>query len=139
MANARCSCGALRLTLPDHPAAVIACHCLECQRRTGAPFGAGAFYPAQAVTITGPARQYTRDAESGGKVHSHFCPNCGSSVYWTADNLPAMIGVALGAMEDAGRLPAPDRSIFERSRHDWVHIEGAGEHLQHGGIANRQS
>ena len=135
MANARCSCGALTLTLPDSPNVVIACHCIECQRRTGAPFGAGAFYPAETVTISGFGRKYTRDALSGGKVHSYFCPNCGSSVYWTADRLPSMIGVALGALTDMSRLPAPAKSIFERSKHPWVQLENTGEHLQQGGVA----
>lgn len=133
MAHARCSCGALTLMLPDQPNAVIACHCMECQRRTGAPFGAGAFYPAEAVVISGIGKQYTRDAASGGKVHTHFCPNCGSSVYWKAENLPSMIGVALGALTDANQLPAPARSIFEQSKHRWVRIDGAAEHLQQGG------
>ena len=138
MADARCSCGALRLALPDKPNAVIACHCIECQRRTGAPFGAGAFYPAEAVIVSGTSRQYTRDAASGGKVHSYFCPNCGSSVYWKADNLPSMIGVALGALIDASQFPAPAKSIFERSKHPWVQIDGNSEHFQQGSVA-RQS
>lgn len=137
MASARCSCGALTLTLPDGPQVVIACHCVECQRRTGAPFGAGAFYPATAVIISGTAKQYTRDATSGGKVHSYFCPDCGSSVYWKADNLPSMIGVAVGALSGAGQFPAPAKSIFERSKHNWVQIDGAGEHLPLG--STRQS
>jgi hypothetical protein len=139
MADARCSCGALRLALPDKPHAVIACHCIECQRRTGAPFGAGAFYPAEAVTVSGFGKQYTRDAASGGKVHSYFCPNCGSSVYWTADNLPSMIGVALGALTDVSELPAPAKSIFEQSKHHWVGIDAAGEHFRQGSVVRTSS
>ncbi|MBW9054758.1 GFA family protein [Rhizobium mesosinicum] len=138
MADARCSCGALRLALPEKPNVVIVCHCIECQRRTGAPFGAGAFYPAEAVTMSGTAKLYTRDAASGGKVHSYFCPNCGSSVYWKADNLPSMIGVALGALGDVSQFPAPAKSIFERSKHNWVQIDRADEHFHQGSVA-RQS
>jgi len=139
MANAQCSCGALRLALPEKPNVVIACHCIECQRRTGAPFGAGAFYPAEAVTVSGFRKQYTRDAASGGKVHSYFCPNCGSSVYWKADNLPSMIGVALGALADVSQFPAPAKSIFEQSKHHWVQIVAADEHFQQGSVARRSS
>lgn len=131
MADARCSCGALALELPQQPKLVVACHCLECQRRTGAPFGVGAFYPADAVAISGDARQFTRDGESGGKVHTFFCPNCGSSVYWTADKLPSMIGVAVGALTDP-RFSGPILSIFEQSKHDWVQIETALERFQQG-------
>lgn len=139
MANAQCSCGALRLALPEKPNVVIACHCIECQRRTGAPFGAGAFYPAEAVTVCGFGKQYTRDAASGGKVHTYFCPNCGSSVYWKAENLPSMIGVALGALTDGSQFPAPAKSIFEQSKHHWVQLEAAGEHFQQGSAARRSS
>src|SRR3979490_2856835 len=95
MADARCSCGALTLTLPESSKLVVACHCLDCQRRTGVPFSVGAFYPVDAVAISGTSKEFTRDAASGPKVHSHFCPNCGSTVYWRADRLPSMIGVAV--------------------------------------------
>src|SRR4029077_6577281 len=77
MGNAQCSCGAVTLSLPGPSRLVVACHCIDCQRRTGAPFSVGTFYPADAVTISGTTREYTRTADSGGKVHRHFCPNCG--------------------------------------------------------------
>jgi hypothetical protein len=92
MIDARCSCGALALSLPGPTNRVAACHCIECQRRTGAPFGVGAFYPAEAVTTSGTPKEYVRAAESGGKVRFYFCPNCGSTVYWKADNMPGTIG-----------------------------------------------
>jgi hypothetical protein len=126
MADARCSCGAVTLTLAGPPTLTVACHCLDCQLRTGAPFGVGAFYPVEAVAISGTPKEFTRGAASGGKVHTYFCPNCGSSVYWNADNLPSMIAVAVGALADP-KFPAPVRSIFERSKHHWVQIGGPAE------------
>ncbi|HEY4171848.1 MAG TPA: GFA family protein [Rhodopila sp.] len=136
MADARCSCGALTLVLPGPTQMVVACHCLDCQRRTGAPFGVGAFYPADAVVVSGSSQEFARNGASGGTVRSYFCPNCGSTVYWKADALPSMIGVAVGALGDP-TYPAPFRSVFERSKHGWVRIDGAVEHLQHGSVANR--
>ncbi|TRC78772.1 GFA family protein [Mesorhizobium sp. WSM4307] len=136
MVDARCSCGALMLTLAGPSKLVVACHCLDCQRRTGAPFGVGAFYPAEAVAISGTAKGFTRDAASGGKVHNYFCPNCGSTVYWKADRLPMMIGVAVGALTDPN-CPPPVRSIFEQSKHDWVQIDGAVEHFRQGSGAKK--
>lgn len=130
MTDAKCSCGAVALSLPGPSRLVVACHCIDCQRRSGAPFGVGAFYPAEAVTISGTPKQSVRTAASGGKVRNHFCPDCGSTVYWKADNLPAMIGVAVGAIADPD-FPAPTRSVFEQSKHAWVGISGA-EHFQQG-------
>jgi hypothetical protein len=139
MIDARCSCGAVSLLLPGPTRLVAACHCVDCQRRTGAPFGVGAFYPVEVVTVSGAPKEYVRAAESGGKVCFYFCSDCGSTVYWRADNLPAMIGVAVGAIADPN-FPAPIRSVFERSKHAWVVIDGAGiEHLQQGSASTRSS
>jgi hypothetical protein len=138
MADARCSCGALTLALQGAPRLVVACHCLECQRRTGAPFGVGAFYPAAMVAISGTPKQFTRHAASGGNIHNYFCPDCGSTIYWTAENLPGMIGVAVGALSDHN-YPAPVRSIFERSKQDWLRIDGAVEHFPEGTAPRNQT
>ena len=130
MSNARCLCGALALSLPAAPSKlVIACHCIDCQRRTGAPFGVGAFYAADAVTISGASKEFARTADSGGVVRTYFCPTCGSTVYWKLDNLPALIGIAVGTMADP-KYPAPARSVFEQSKHAWLEINNAGmEHF----------
>jgi hypothetical protein len=37
--RAACSCGQLYLTVEGEPSRVWMCHCLECQRRTGAVIG----------------------------------------------------------------------------------------------------
>ena len=130
MGNARCSCGAVMLSLPEEPSKiVVACHCIDCQRRTGAPFGVGAYYPTEVVTISGTSKEFAH-AASGGKMHNYFCPQCGSTVYWKVSNLPAMIGVAVGAMADP-KYPAPLISVFEQSKHDRVQIGGgAVEHFR---------
>ena len=129
MADARCSCGAVTLSLPEEPSKlIVACHCIDCQRRTGAPFGVGAYYPAD-VTISGTSKEFTHAAASGGKIHNYFCPQCGSTVYWKLSNLPALIGVAVGAMANP-KYPAPVISVFEQSKHDWVQIDGAVEHFR---------
>jgi hypothetical protein len=130
MGDARCSCGAVRLSLPEQPSRIIvACHCIDCQRRTGAPFGVGAYYPADVVSISGNSKEFSHAASSGGEIHNYFCPECGSTVYWKVTNLPAMIGVAVGAIADP-KYPAPVVSVFEQSKHDWVQIDGAVKHFQ---------
>jgi hypothetical protein len=139
MSNARCRCGAVSLSLRGPSQLVVACHCVDCQRRTGAPFSVGAFYPAEAVAISGTAKQFSRIAASGAMVHSYFCTNCGSTVYWKADKLPAMIGVAVGAIADPA-YPAPARSVFEQSKHKWIDLDAAGiEHFAQGSAPKTSS
>ena len=110
---------------------VVACHCVDCQRRTGSPFGVSAFFQIAGVRITGQSREYARDAASGGKFRSYFCPICGSSVYCKTDTHPAMIGVAVGAIADPN-FPGPVRSVWEQSQHDWVQIHSAAQHFPRG-------
>jgi len=51
---AHCCCGSLRAKATGEPAFVGACHCTECQRRTGSPFGVGTLFPKEQVRIEGP-------------------------------------------------------------------------------------
>jgi hypothetical protein len=118
--TARCCCGALSARAEGEPAVVSLCNCIECQRRTGSPFGVGAYYEAAQVALSGPSRVYEREVE-GRKLSYHFCPDCGSTVYWQAANHPGRYGIAVGAFADPS-FPMPNRSVFERSRHEWVEM-----------------
>ncbi len=117
--EAKCQCGQLAVRLPGPTPAIVACHCLACQRRTGSPFGVLAYYPAEAVTIAGEAARYDRPTDAGGVFESYFCGVCGSTVYVRAAKHPTLIGVAVGAVADPA-FPAPVRSVWEESMHGWV-------------------
>ena len=53
-----CHCGAVRFEAEADPGDVSLCHCADCQRRSGSPFGVLAYYPGDAVKITGGATCY---------------------------------------------------------------------------------
>ncbi|WEX08657.1 GFA family protein [Chelativorans sp. AA-79] len=97
---AQCCCGTLRAKVWGEPAAVAACHCKECQRRTGSAFAAIAFFPAEAVEIEGVSRVFAREGQKGRMLIFHFCPRCGSSVFWEAEFRPGEFGIAVGAFAD---------------------------------------
>ena len=59
--TARCSRGALRVEAAGELDAVVACHCGECQRRTGSVFGVGAYFKKEHVRAEGPTKIYIRD------------------------------------------------------------------------------
>jgi hypothetical protein len=116
---AHCCCGALRVETTGEPTAVVACHCHECQRRTGAAFGVGVFFEKAQIRAEGASKVYTRDGQEGRKLRFHFCPECGTTVYWDLDLRPDHIVVAFGTFADAS-FPAPMRSVWEETRHPWV-------------------
>ncbi|MGE4249071.1 MAG: GFA family protein [Parvibaculaceae bacterium] len=122
--GAACACGQLRITCEGEPARISICHCLDCQRRTGAPFGMQARYGRGQVTaITGERAHFTRAADSGNSVTFSFCPHCGSTVFWELSGFPDVLAVAVGAFADP-QFPAPRISVHERRRHRWVDLRG---------------
>ena len=119
--HAACSCGQLHLTIEGEPARVSMCHCLECQRRTGAVISNQARFPRGQVTVAGRSATWTRRAESGNLLTFHFCPTCGSTVYWEGEGFPAYLAVAIGNFADPN-FPPPSVAVWEEQRHPWVEL-----------------
>lgn len=82
------------------------------------------FYPRAAVKAEGEDRTHTRKGDSGFDVTFHFCPHCGSSVWWEPSRMPDHIGVALGAFADP-EFPMPDQSVNDARRYKWIEFPGA--------------
>jgi hypothetical protein len=117
---ASCACGGLRVIAAGDPDIVVACNCTACQRRTGSPFGVGAYYRKESiVAITGEDASYHRTAESGRSLNFHFCPRCGTTVYWTQAMRPDHVGVAVGCFADPDFMP-PARAVWSDHRHGWL-------------------
>jgi hypothetical protein len=125
--RASCACGQLVATTTTEPIRVSVCHCLECQRRTGSVFGAQARFHMTSVRVAGNANVFVRVGDSGGKISFRFCPNCGSTVWYTLEAQPDIMAIPVGAFADPG-FPAPLRSVYENRRHSWVAIPEAIEH-----------
>src|SRR5262245_29677625 len=104
--RAACSCGQLHLSIEGEPSRISMCHCLECQRRTGAVISNQARFRREQVTFAGKAATWTRTAESGNALTFHFCPICGSTVYWEGEGFPGYVAVAIGNFADPN-FPAP--------------------------------
>ena len=117
--RAQCLCGDLHADVPGPADTIVACHCTDCQRRSGSPFGVIAYYPASAVSLHGTPSEYTRIAESGAGFTQAFCPRCGTTVWCRADKHPDAIGIPVGTIADPG-YPRPVRSVWEDRRHAWV-------------------
>lgn len=127
MRTAACSCGRLTATVTAEPVRVSMCHCLACQRRTGSVFGAQARFPATSVTVSGESREYVRAGDSGRLLRFRFCPECGSTVLYTIEDLPEIVAIPLGAFADPS-FPAPRFSVYEDRKHAWVAVPEDVEH-----------
>jgi hypothetical protein len=118
--QAACQCGQFRLRFEGEPDLVSSCHCLACQRRTGALFASNAFFRRDRVVATeGEHRTWQRTGDSGQVLTFHFCPTCGSTVFWERELAPDMLTVAVGAFADPA-FPAPVRTVWVENKHDWL-------------------
>jgi hypothetical protein len=125
--TAACACGQLRVTCEGEPALLAACHCTACQRRTGSAFGVSAYFPrARVKAIEGSSKVFVRTSDAGRQLRLHFCPECGTTLFWEAEFRPGDLGVAAGAFAEPGALPAPAVVVWAEHIWAWVPLpEGA--------------
>ena len=117
---AACHCGGLKVRLAGDPVLVSSCHCQACQRRTGALFGSTSFFrKSQLVAVEGERRSWARAADSGNVLTFHFCPTCGSNVYWESAASPDLLSVAVGCFADPD-FPSPQRTVWTETMHRWL-------------------
>jgi hypothetical protein len=126
--RAACSCGQLGVEVSGEPMRISICHCLDCQRRTGNVFGTQARFRLNDATISGRSTSFERVADSGNRIVFHFCPTCGSTVYYLPEAEADTIAVPVGAFADPD-FPAPRVSVYETRRHPWVAVSEDIEHF----------
>jgi len=119
--EAACHCGELRLEVAGDPFAVSICNCRACQRRTGSAFGMQAAFKTEQVQVIGPANEFTRVSDEADKKEHvfHFCPTCGSQVFYTEPSEPDLIVVSVGSFADP-TFPPPTESGYDSRRHPWL-------------------
>ena len=105
---------------------VSVCHCLNCKKRSGSAFAAQVRFPDDRVTIEGQSKTHQTTADSCNTATFHFCPECGSDVYYMNDGkFDGLVAIPLGAFDDPYAF-SPDYSVWEKRKCDWVAITGEG-------------
>ncbi|QIG53361.1 hypothetical protein G6N82_03650 [Altererythrobacter sp. BO-6] len=113
----------MQLTCEGDPYPVLMCSCELCQRRTGAPVHIGAWFPIENVKIEGVTTAFTRTTgDMGMEATFHFCPVCGTSLWWGGRStgfLAGKIGIAGGCFADKD-FPPPTHAFYDKRRHSWI-------------------
>jgi len=124
--TASCRCGQLKAIASGEPVRLSVCHCLNCKKRSGSSFAVQARWPADQVMIAGRSSTFVKAGDSGATATFHFCPDCGSDVYYKADGDPdGLVAIPLGAFDDPF-FGTPAYSVYEGRKHPWVAIVGDG-------------
>jgi hypothetical protein len=98
-----CHCGAIRYEAKGEALTHALCHCTDCRRHAGAPMVAWTMYAEDAVKVTqGEAKVY----ESSQHGRRHFCPNCGTGLFYTnAQIMPGIIDIQSATYDDPDAVP----------------------------------
>jgi hypothetical protein len=104
------------------------CHCTDCQKISGSAYSVNNVVSGQDFKVTGGSpKVYTKTADSGKKISSYFCGDCGSTLYRDGENFPGMkivkVGVLGGETLEESR---PNVELFAPTRPGWISkLEGA--------------
>lgn len=113
-----CFCGQISIAGEVDSDKVMACHCTDCQKFSGAPFRAVAVMPADKVKLTGDIKEFRKTADSGNERMQGFCGHCGSHIY-AADPDKTLFMVRTGCLDQHSQL-VPVKHIFGKSASGWV-------------------
>ena len=104
----------------------IICHCLDCRKISGSTYSTNLRVPAGAGfrVTAGAARTVAKTADTtGNTVTSHFCGDCGSTLFRTGPTFgDGVTIVKAGVMDDPAALDhaRPAVELFVGHRVAWV-------------------
>jgi len=112
-----CHCGAVRYRIVGEAVTHVLCHCRDCRRHAGAPMVGWAMYAADAVTVTRGRPRVYASSEHGRR---HFCPDCGTGLFYSNDRiLPGIVDVQSATLDDPDRVP-PRAQVQVAERIGWM-------------------
>jgi hypothetical protein len=118
MRKGRCLCGSVTYEIEGDPIVVAHCHCVDCQRLSGAGHTTGAMFPADKILVRGDVSEFRLESEAGSVVTRTFCPKCGSSLFGRNTRVAGFMTVSAGTLDDPNSIK-PQVVVFARTRRDW--------------------
>ncbi len=118
-----CLCGAVRYELTAKPVAVLACHCSDCKKMSGATNLLMVWLPREGFRqVCGAVDRFRRRADSGRESDIVRCTKCGTRLWHESLTAGHLAFVAAGTLDDSSwAVPAC---------HIWVEKASAGAVIQ---------
>ena len=116
-----CYCSDVHYESSELPFEISICHCIDCQKVSGAPFVGWAAFPKSALTWHGDMTQQKRSSIATRT----FCNSCGTPFGMVYDCHPNTVSIALGTVDAGsivGSLPKPGEHIFLQSKASWLSL-----------------
>ena len=94
-----CLCGAVSFEGDGDVAVMANCHCIDCQKATGAAYASMIFFKEDDISISGELNSFQHTADSGSTMTKLGCPKCGSPMFGKNTARAGMIAVRGGVLD----------------------------------------
>lgn len=107
---ARCTCGAVELSINGRPIVHAFCHCVDCRELLNLPYHPVTAWLAEDVSISDPSGKLTEYEHSELEIKRMFWSDCGEVLFNTNSTGWSVISKHLIAKCNDGELPEELRS-----------------------------
>ena len=116
MPHGQCHCGAVSYDMPAETIHQALCHCSDCRRHAGAPTVAWGLVWKDQLKIQGEPKQYASSQDG----RRHFCPNCGTGLFYTNEVIfPNQIDIQIATLDDPDEI-RPNMQVQAAERIGWM-------------------
>ncbi|RYP13908.1 hypothetical protein DL767_010500 [Monosporascus sp. MG133] len=123
MPEGSCFCGKVRIAYEGEPTAKAICHCLDCRKIGGSTYSTNIVVPGNGFkVVSGTPKTISKTADSGKEITSHFCGDCGSTLFRDGESFGDNKVVKVGVMDDVNALEdaKPAVELFAARKPSWI-------------------
>lgn len=115
-----CLCGCVRYTLrPGFRLNPYACHCTDCQTRTGSAFSEHMLFALQDIELSGETDIATYTQPSGVEATIIGCAKCKARIYAVNPTRPGMASLRCGTLDRSEEVELAAH-IWVKSKQSWI-------------------
>ena len=114
----QCLCGEISYSAAAEPLFAGNCHCKDCQRSSGSAYIPAIIFHEKDVVVLGKVKSFESQADSGNMHKRGFCPNCGSQLFTRLSNMPGLLGIKAGTLNDSSNY-VPKLDFYVGSAAPW--------------------
>ncbi len=115
-----CLCGAVRYRVDDSLGLkAYACHCTDCQTRSGSAFGIQQGVREDEMRVTGETITGHHVQPSGATATIIACATCLTRLWTANDRRPGIVNLRAGTMDDSKTI-VPGFHLYSVSAQPWI-------------------
>lgn len=119
-----CACGAIRYEVASEPIASNHCHCRDCQMDSGTGHSSYVSFVREGLAITGTPARWEMMTDRNGVKTRNFCATCGSPVFLSFADMPDIVAIRAGTLDNPRRF-TPGFVSYTARAYDWDRVDPA--------------